>query len=352
VSQRTLPCGLPIPNRVALAPLTNLQSHPDGTLGEDELRWLVRRAEGGFGWVSTCAAYISDEGKAWRGQLGITSDAHLPKLTRLAETLATNGALSVVQLHHAGALASLAPDLFLGTHDIPGKLRGATAEDLTRVTEDFVHAAKRAEAAGFSGVEVHGANGYLFTQFLSPTQNRRADAWGGGLAQRARFFRETVRAVRAAVSPGFAVGARLSPMDIYSARGLRVRESLEVARWLAEDGADFIHLSMQDLRARDPEDPSGAPVVRLFRDALPADVALLAAGGVWTRGDFETARALGVDVVVLGKVAIGNPDWPRDVLEAGEEPQRPPFSQAILDEGAIGPAFRSYLARFRGLIEG
>ena len=93
-----LPCGLEFSGRIALAPLTNTQSHVDGTLGDDELRWLRRRAAGGFPWVSTCAAYVSDEGKAWKGQLGISSDEHLAGLTRLAASIRERGSTPLVQL--------------------------------------------------------------------------------------------------------------------------------------------------------------------------------------------------------------------------------------------------------------
>src|SRR3569833_3914964 len=98
--------GLVIPNRVALAAMTNGQSHPDGTLGDDELRWLERRAEGGFGLVCTCAAYVAKDGKAWDGELGVDSDADVPGLTRLATAIKRHGATAYVQLFHGGVRAT------------------------------------------------------------------------------------------------------------------------------------------------------------------------------------------------------------------------------------------------------
>ena len=141
-----LPCGLEIPNRIAMAPLTNTQSHADGTLADDELGWLEMRARGGFRWISTCAAFVSEEGHAWKGQLGIASDSHLPGLTRLAAALREHGATAVVQLHHGGAKAALSPGRPLSTVDGgPAGCRGATPDDIDRVTADFVAAARRAE---------------------------------------------------------------------------------------------------------------------------------------------------------------------------------------------------------------
>src|SRR6516225_9479435 len=92
-------------NRFMLAPLTNCQSHPDGTLSDDEFHWLTKRAEGGFGLVMTCAAHVQAAGQGFPGQLGIFSDKHIEGLSRLAQTLRKNGSLSAIQLHHAGTRA-------------------------------------------------------------------------------------------------------------------------------------------------------------------------------------------------------------------------------------------------------
>ncbi|MEZ4320090.1 MAG: NADH:flavin oxidoreductase [Myxococcota bacterium] len=349
-SPLTLRCGLVIPERIALAPLTNTQSHTDGTLDDVELRWLVRRATGGFRFVSTCAAFVSEEGHAWDGQLGIASDAHLPGLTRMAAALRDAGAVSVVQLHHGGVEAKLAPDPI--STGGPDGARAATPEDLARVVRDFVDAAVRAERAGFDGVEVHGANGYLFTQFLAPADNPRTDAYGGSLENRARLLREAVRAVRSAVSPGFAVGVRLSVVDTWAQRGLVLADGVQVGGWLAEDGVDFVHLSLRDAAGPPPFEPDAGVVVRALRDALPAEVAVFAAGGVWTRADAERVHGAGADVVVLGKVAIGNPDWPGSSRDAGWEPVRPPYTPAYLAEQAVGERLVTYLSRFPGMVVG
>lgn len=349
-SPLTLRCGLTLPNRFALAPLTNIQSQPDGTLGEDELRWLRRRAEGGFGLVSTCAAFVSDEGHAWRGQLGIASDEHLPGLTRLASAVSQAGAAPVIQLHHGGDKADQAP-VKLSTTDGDG-VRGATGADLERVIDDFVAAARRAEAAGFAGAEVHGANGYLFTQFLAPLDNPRADEFGGSLANRARLLRRCVRAVRSAVSPTFAVGVRLSPVDTWARRGLVVQDGVQVAEWMGEDGVDWVHLSLGDASGGPPHEASEVPVARAIRDRLAPEVALLAAGGIADRASAERAFAAGIDVAVVGKAAIVDPDWPRASRSPGYVTPPRPWSREHLRSVAVGEAFLGYLSRFAGLVEG
>lgn len=346
----TMRCGLEVSGRVAMAPLTNTQSHPDGTLGEDEYNWLVRRARDGFPWISTCAAFVSEEGNAWRGQLGIAGDHHLPGLTRLAAGLREAGAVSVVQLHHGGAKADQAPQR-LSTVDGDG-VRGATDEDLARVRADFVAAAVRAEAAGFDGVEIHGANGYLFTQFLAPDDNPRTDAYGGDLAGRARLLRETVRAVRAAVKPTFCVGVRISPVDVWARRGLVLADGVQLSAWLDEDGVDFVHLSLSDASGPAAHEPEAGPVVTAVRAALSDEVALFSAGGIWTRADGLRALESGADFAVLGRASIVHPDWPVASRDPSWEPLRSTWSMAYLESVDVGPALRSYLKKFPGMVEG
>jgi 2,4-dienoyl-CoA reductase-like NADH-dependent reductase (Old Yellow Enzyme family) len=333
--------------------LTNTQSHADGTLSDDELTWLVRRARDGFRFVSTCATFVSEEGHAWDGQLGIASDAHLPGLTRLASALHAHGAVSVVQLHHGGAKATIAQKAGRAiSTGWPDGARAATDADLQRVIADFAAAARRGEQAGFDGVEIHGANGYLLTQFLAPADNPRTDAWGGTLEKRARLAREVTRAVRAAVSPGFAVGVRLSPVDTFDERGLVLADSLRVGAWLVEDGADFLHLSLRDAAGSPPFEDAETPVARAFREVLPPDVPIFAAGGVWTREDAERAVGAGVDVVVVGRAAIGNPDWAVRLTDRAFEPIRPPFAPAHLAAVDVGADLLAYLERFPGMVVG
>lgn len=346
----TLRCGVTLVNRMAMAPLTNTQSNPDGTLHDDELRWLTRRAAGGWGLVSTCAAFISEEGHAWVGQLGVASDQHLAGLTRLAESMNAAGTTPIVQLHHGGAKADQAPRK-LSTVDGDGQ-RGATLRDIERVIGEFAAAAKRAEAAGFAGVEVHGANGYLLTQFLAPADNPRTDGYGGDLEGRARFLRETLRAVRAAVRPGFAVGVRLSPVDSWARRGLLLADGVQVAAWMADDGADFVHLSLGDASGPPPHEPGADVVARAVRSALPRDVALFVAGGIRTREGAQRALSAGADVAVVGRFSIIHPDWPRVSAEAGFVPVGIPWDPEELRAADVGPGLLRYISAFPGFVVG
>lgn len=347
----TFRTGLTARNRVVLAPMTNKQSHADGSLGDDELRWLQSRAEGGFGVVMTCASHVAKDGQGWPGELGIFDDSLLPGLTTLASALKDRGAVSMVQIFHGGLRADPAVSGSVPWSASAAEgVREATPDDLARVVQQFAAAALRAKRAGFDGVELHGAHGYLFTQFLSTDQNRRADAWGGPLENRARLLREALRAVRAQVGPSFTVGVRLSPENFGNAKGLDLDESVQTARWLAEDGADFVHLSLWralEPTAKRPHEHA----LPIFRAALPSDVAIFAAGTLWTRTEAEQVLALGADAVALGRSAIVNRDWPRRAQQEAWQPRRPPVTFDELRAEGLSEAFAGYMRSWKGFVQ-
>ena len=345
------------PNRIALAPMTNQQSHADGTLGDDEFVWLARRADGGFGMIETCAAYVQLDGKAWPGELGVDRDEDLPGLTRLAARIKQAGGLAVAQIFHGGVRAASAqsgvqPWSASVWHEDGPKFetpRAATIADIEGVIARFADAGHRCQRAGFDGIELHGAHGYLLSQFMSRTMNPRTDGWGGDAIGRARLIREVMRAVRAKVGTQFLVGARLSLEDFGSAKGLDLDDSLQVAAWLAEDSADFIHASLWDFEKMTHKRPDQHPLP-LLRAALPKDVRILAAGKIWTTADADKVMALGADMVALGQSAIINPDWPKLSLTPGWQPQRAPAKSADLLARGVSQPFIEYLRRFKTLI--
>jgi 2,4-dienoyl-CoA reductase-like NADH-dependent reductase (Old Yellow Enzyme family) len=354
-----LRCGVVLRNRLALAPLTNGQSGDDGVLQDDESRWLLRRARGGFGLTETCAAYVTPAGKGFDGQLGVANDAHEAAVRPWAAALASTGTCAVVQLVHGGLrspsrLTGQQPVAPWGGYVEPGQKdfeapRGLAADEVAAVADAFVAAAVRCHRAGFGGVELHAAHGYLLCQFLSQTMNPRDDGWGGDLVGRARLLRTIARRVRAACPPPFALLVRLSPEDRGFARGLDVDEMVQVARWVADDGADAVHLSLWDAAKNTTKRPD-VHAARLFRDALPADVAVIAAGGVWTRDEAQRLHDHGADVVAVGRAAIVDPDWVEHVVAQGLDPQRGPRTPAWYADVDVSARFAQYLRRFPGML--
>ena len=347
----TLPRGPAWSNRFALAPLTNTQSHADGTLSDDEHAWLVMRARGGFGLVMTCASHVQQRGQGFPGQLGVYSDAHLPGLTRLADDLRALGSVSALQLHHAGhrSPADLVDGPVGPSDDDRKGARGLTTDEVAELAEDFVLGALRTQAAGFDGVEVHGAHGYVLAQFLSPRDNRRDDEYGGDLAGRSRLLREVVTGIRARCRPDFQVGLRLSPERF----GMRLGEVRELcAELLLAGSLDYLDLSLWDT-GKAPEEPehSARPLLGWFTDLPRGGTRLGVAGKVMTSRRVRGLLAEGVDFVMLGRAAILHHDFPQ---QAGADPDFEavdlPVSEAYLQAQGLGPAFRDYMRGWDGFV--
>lgn len=346
--------GQSAPNRLWLAPMTNQSSHEDGRLSDDERGFLVARAAGGFGVIETCATHVTQAGQGWRRELGIFSDDMIPGWRRLAQEVEAHGSLLIGQCFHGGAKALRTPerpDPWSCSASQAGEpvVTAATEQRIEATIQAFVDAALRLEAAGAHGLELHGAHGYLLCQFLSSVLNRRRDQWGGSLENRARLLRRTLQSCRAAVGQDFIVGVRLSPESYASLPGLDLDESLQVAAWLCEDGADFIHLSLWDASALSKKRPKQHPA-RIFRDALPREVPIITAGKVWTEAEALAQLDHGADAVALGRAAIVNPEWPTVVVQQRGQPRRTPVTAQILRDCALGPAFIEYMRRWQGFV--
>ncbi len=343
--------GPVMPNRLALAPLTNLQSHDDGTLSDDEFAWLVKRAAGGFGMVMTCAASVHALGKGFPRQLGVHDDAHLPGLERLATTLRAAGASSSVQLQHSGGRAprELVPDIPVSAVDDPKRgVRALSTGEVEQAIEDFILAGLRAERAGFDGVEVHGAHGYLLCQFLD-TRNVRGDRYGGSAENRSRMIREVIAGLRGRASPDLQIGVRLSPerygIDLGEARAL-------AALLLREGRVDYVDISCWDT-FKLPEDPAwqARDLIGWFADLDRHGTALGVAGKLTDAHNARQCLARGADFVLIGRGAILHHDFARRVGEDEAFASVPlPVSRAHLATEGLGRDFIDYMATWPGFV--
>jgi 2,4-dienoyl-CoA reductase-like NADH-dependent reductase (Old Yellow Enzyme family) len=345
--------GPALRNRFALAPLTNTQSHKDGVLSDDEYRWLTMRAEGGFGLVMTCASHVQAIGQGFPGQLGVFNDRHLEGLTRLAAGLKTHGAVAWMQLHHAGmrSPADLIGAEPVAPSPVSGEFtaRGLTAAEVDRLAQDFIAAAIRAERAGFDGVELHGAHGYILAQFLSPENNQRTDQWGGSLANRARLLRVIIDGVRAQCRPDFQLGVRLSPERF----GLRLDEMVALAgELLASGDLDMLDLSLWNFRKPAEQGADGKPtLLSHFVDLPRGHTRLGAAGRIMTGKDAQDALAAGLDFVILGRAAILHHDAPKKIwMDRAFAPVSLPVTVEYLRAEGLGPAFVDYMRAWKDFV--
>jgi len=348
-------CGLEAKNRFVLAPLTNMQS-PGGILSQEELRWLTMRIEGGFAVVTTCATHIMPTAQAWVGELGTYGSDHLPGLKALAELGRKNNCFVIPQLFHGGfrcpsRLTGVQPvsasEFVIDTPDFE-KPRALSHDEILDIKNHFVKSAQLSVIeAGLPGVEIHGANGYLFTQFLSPHTNTRTDQWGGPLENRARFLLDTVRAVRAAIGPQKILGVRLSPENTKLIHSLTVEDMMQVCDWLSGCGVDYISLSLWKALKMPDQYPGGsATLLTMFRKVIPPSVALFVSGQIWSQADAEAVFSEGADFAVLGASGIANPDWPKRVWAEGNEPRRFPMPASEFDSIGVSPPFLDYLRRW------
>ena len=232
--------GFTAKNRTLLAAMTNKQSNSDGTLSDEEIKWLVRRGQGGFGITTTAAANVTKEGQGWEGEMGVWSDNQIPGLTKLATKLNQTDTISLVQLFHGGMRA---PQKITGVKPISASenteagmdgvyTKAMTELEIKSMIQSFTDAAIRCKKAGFHGVELHGAHSYLICQFLGEKTNRRTDKWGGDIAGRSRFLTEIIRSVRSAVGEDFLIAVRISP--IIEKAGIYLHDSLELAKLSAK----------------------------------------------------------------------------------------------------------------------
>jgi 2,4-dienoyl-CoA reductase-like NADH-dependent reductase (Old Yellow Enzyme family) len=346
--------GPQMKNRLMLAPLTNLQSHPDGTLSYDEHRWLTLRAQGGFGLTMTAAAHVQRIGQGFPGQVGIFSDVHIPGLARLAEDIRKAGSLGVVQLHHAGmrspaALIGEAP--VCPSEDADTGSRALTLDEVHQLRDDFIAAAVRADKAGFDGVEIHGAHGYVLCQFLSAETNRRTDAYGGSPENRARLILEIIDGVRAACRADFNLGLRLSPERF----GLSLMEVRDLAgRLLSEAKIDYLDMSLWDCFKEPVEEAHrGRTLMSFFTDLPRGDVRLGVAGKLMSAADARAMLDAGADFVLLGRAAILHHDWPQRARANPDfRPVSLPVTRAHLEAEGLGPTFVNYMSTWAGFVEG
>jgi 2,4-dienoyl-CoA reductase-like NADH-dependent reductase (Old Yellow Enzyme family) len=231
------------------------------------------------------------------------------------------------------------------------KARAMTLDEVQYSRDCFISAAQRAERAGFEGVELHGAHGYLICAFLSAALNRRDDAYGGDPERRARFLFEIVDGVRAATKPGFSLGVRLSP----ERWGLSVTEIRDVAQRLMRGSKiDFLDMSLWDFK-KEPEDETlkGATLASYFTDLDRDDVRLGAAGKIMSAADARDALAMGFDFPVLGRAAILHHDFPKRArADPNFTPRAIPAREAELHAEGVSPTFVGYLrAYFPALVE-
>ena len=313
-----------------MAPMTNFSSNEEGEVTQSELNYYIRRSNG-VGMVVTACVYVTRGGKGFPGQFGSDDDKLIPSLKKLADAIKNQGAKAVLQIYHGGSQSG--PELLLdgqtvSASNVPPTLmngssgptpRPLTDEEIEGIIADFADTTRRAIEAGFDGVEIHGANGYLPQQFFSAHSNLRNDRWGGDLQRRMAFPMAVLRAVKEAVklhatSP-FLVGYRFSPEEP-EANGITMAQTFALIDAMKEEGLDYLHVSLQELWSlprRGTEDPR--PRIEQIVDRVGGAIPVIGVGSLTTAGNALKGLDSGVNLVALGRPLLIDPDFVQKIVE-------------------------------------
>ena len=353
------------PNRIGVSPMCEYSSE-DGFANDWHLVHLGCRAQGGAGLVIIEASAVTPEGRISIGDLGNYKDAHIEKLAQIARFIHSQGARAGIQLAHAGRKASMtvpfggerlltpeegrwqpvAPSAipFSPTYAVPKALDEA---EIAGVVAAFADGAKRADAAGFDFVEIHGAHGYLLHEFMSPLANQRTDQYGGSFENRVRLPLQVVDAVRAVWPKHLPLFMRISATD-WAEGGWTPDESVELARHLRDHGVDLVDVSSGGMvpNAKIPIGP-GFQVPFAKRIRKEAGVPTAAVGMITEPQQANDIIASGqADIVLLAREMLRDPYWPLHAAAALGEPATWPVQ--YLRAAPQGSAARTAIERPSG----
>ena len=302
--------SLEIKNRVVKAPQSTGMSNADGTVSERLIRHYRELAKGGTGLIIVEYAYVDNiASKSAHCQLGISSNDHIPGLAWLADVIKDNGSRAAIQIEHCGRQKFLGTPPIKSASPIPwpalearvGKAaipEALTIDEIGEIVNAFGDAAMRAVLAGFELIEIHGAHGYLITNFLSPHTNKRTDLYGGSLQNRMRLLLEVYDNIRSKIGFDFPLTVRLSGTD-YEPDGFGIEETIEVCKVLEKRGIDAIHVS-------------GGDHHQMIHQVSP--MAINRGHNVWAAEAIKKA----VKIPVIASGSITTPDFAEEILASGK----------------------------------
>ena len=347
-----------IQNRTVLAAMTNKQSYDNGVISNDEIKWLLERAKGGFGIITTAATNVSKEGKAWDGEFGVYDNSHIPSLTKLTSAIHQTKSLIIAQLFHGGIKS---PQKITGFIPISaseldcqessiGKSKKASEKDIKKIINDFTMSAIRCYEAGFDGIELHAAHGYLISQFLGKKTNLRNDNWGGSLENRSRLLIKILKSIRENISESFIIGVRISP-EIES-MGIELNDSINLVNILRKESVDFIHLSCWDVFAKSNSmTHNQKTLTEIITGSYQKLPTIISTGNVWSSLDADKLLKQGADLIGVGRVAIGHPNWASNLSNLNYQPKKPPFSVNELEKAKLNKTFISYMKNWNDFVK-
>ncbi|EPP6464738.1 NADH-dependent flavin oxidoreductase [Escherichia coli] len=312
-------------NRIVMAPMTTWSANPDGTISEQELEFYKRRSQN-VGLVITGCTYVTPSGIGFTHEFAAYDDRFINSLEKLAAAAKSGGAPAILQIFHAGnkAIPELVPNndvisasaSSVKSGDFMKRVvqsREMTENEIQETIRAFGDVTKRAIKAGFDGIELHGAHGFLLQNFFSPLFNQRNDRWGGDLEGRMRFplavLQEVKNVVYEYATKPFAIGYRISPEESATG-GLRIEDTYKLLERLISSGISYIHTSLVSINDSYPvESPNGPRTIELILNHIAGRVPVIAAGKIRTPSQAQEAISTGLPLVAIGKGLVINPEW-------------------------------------------
>ena len=319
---------LKLANRLVMPPMATAKAEPDGKVNQAVLDYYDEKSKGGYiSLIIIEHSFLRSEGKASKQQLSVADDTMVAGLKQLAEVIHKNGSKCVMQLNHAGsaALEEVIGTTPVGPSDIRNPRLGDMPRELTEaeiagIVQDFQEAARRTKEAGFDGVEIHSAHGYLLNQFFSPLTNQRTDRYGGNIHNRIRIHLEVIEAVRAAVGSDFPLLVRLGAAD-YMEGGSTIEDSKVAAQELAKAGVDILDISGGFSGYAVPSlQGQGyfAPLTQAIKEVVSLPVILT--GGITEAQAVEQLLAEGkADLIGVGRAILYNSLWAEQAVNSLSE---------------------------------
>ncbi|PGV55154.1 NADH-dependent flavin oxidoreductase [Bacillus sp. AFS037270] len=325
----TFRSGITIKNRIVMAPMTTWSSNDDLTISDEEVKYYKQRVNG-VGLVITGCTHVSPNGQGFTNEFAGYNDEFIPSLRKLVDAAKSGGSPAVLQIFHAGDKALPGLDTVSAsayqTEATPFgpsvETRELSHEEILSTIRAFGETTRRAIEAGFDGVEIHAAHGFLIQNFWSPATNKRTDQWGGTLENRLRFplaiIKEIKKVIETHATKPFILGYRFSPEESSKVDGLRMKDTYELIDFLIEQNLDYIHASLDNVPSKPVDSQDEKTRLELIIERANGKVPVLAAGSMITPDDALIAMELGLPLVAIGHALIMNPDWVEKVTNGLE----------------------------------
>lgn len=317
--------NMSLSNRLVMPPMATAKSEEDGRVSQEILDYYKEKSQGGYiSLIIIEHSFISKEGKASKNQLSVENDSVIEGLKSLSDVIHQNGSKAVMQINHAGSAADkeVTGETPVGPSSVANPRKGSVPHELTKnriadIVREFTDAAVRVKEAGFDGVEIHSAHGYLLNQFFSPLANKRTDEYGGDVHNRIRIHLEVINEVRRAVGEDFPIFLRLGASD-FTDGGTTIEDSKIAAREFEKSGVDVLDISggfcgysLQELTGQG----YFSPLTEAIKEVVSIPVILT--GGITEAKEAEKLLSQEkADLIGVGRAILKDSKWPEQAIKS------------------------------------